>query len=168
MSIYGHLETNPRATAGGRPRAYVRPSAILNKVLNPITVALGGKTVLVVRGRKSGKLLKVPMDPPFAWNGTRYLVSPRGETHWARNLRAAGEADLRARGRRAHAGGRAPGRGARRGREDLREHDHLQLPAVHGAAARPGGPPGLPDRADRHLRHGRGPGRPWAGRPALD
>ena len=26
-----------------------------------------------------------------------YLVSPRGETHWARNLRAAGEADLRAR-----------------------------------------------------------------------
>jgi hypothetical protein len=49
----------------------------------------------VVRGRKSGKVLKVPMDPPFEWGGTRYLVSPRGETHWARNLRAAGEADLR-------------------------------------------------------------------------
>lgn len=44
----------------------------------------------------------MPMDPPFAWNGTRYLVSPRGETHWARNLRAAGEADLRSRGRREH------------------------------------------------------------------
>jgi hypothetical protein len=95
MAIYGHLETNPRSAAGSRPRPYVRPSAFLNKVLNPIMVALGGKTVLLVRGRKSGKILKVPMDPPFEWNGTRYLVSPRGETHWARNLRAAGEADLR-------------------------------------------------------------------------
>jgi hypothetical protein len=96
MGIYGHLETSPRGTAGSRTRPYVRPSAFLNKVLNPITVALGRQTVLVVRGRKSGKVLKVPMDPPFEWNGTRYLVSPRGETHWARNLRAAGEADLRA------------------------------------------------------------------------
>ncbi len=94
MGIYGHLETTPRG-AGGGTRPYVRPSALLNKVLNPITVALGRQTVLVVRGRKSGKVLKVPMDPPFAWHGTRYLVSPRGETHWARNLRAAGEADLR-------------------------------------------------------------------------
>jgi len=69
----------------------------LSKVVNPITVALGRKTVLTVRGRNSGKLLHVPMDPPFEWNGVRYLVSPRGETHWARNLRASGEADLRTR-----------------------------------------------------------------------
>ena len=27
-------------------------------------------------------------------SGARYLVSPRGETEWVRNLRAAGEADL--------------------------------------------------------------------------
>lgn len=102
MAIYGHLETNPRGAAGSRPRPYVRPSAFLNKVLNPITVALGRKTVLVVRGRTSGKILKVPMDPPFEWNGTRYLVSPRGDTHWARNLRAAGEADLRTHGHLEH------------------------------------------------------------------
>ena len=102
MGIYGHLETSPSDAAGSRRRAYVRPSAILNKVLNPITVALGRQTVLVVRGRKSGKLLKVPMDPPFAWRGTRFLVSPRGETHWARNLRAAGAADLRAHGQVEH------------------------------------------------------------------
>lgn len=94
MSMYGHLVTT-RGVGEGRAKPYVRPSALLSKVLNPITVALGGKTVLMVRGRRSGKLLKVPMDPPFEWNGTRYLVSPRGETHWARNLRAAGEADLR-------------------------------------------------------------------------
>jgi hypothetical protein len=97
VSIYGHLETIPRGAAGGRAAPYVRPSALLNRVLNPIVVALGRQTVLVVRGRKSGKLLKVPMDPPFVWNGTRYLVSPRGETQWARNLRTAGEADLRTR-----------------------------------------------------------------------
>lgn len=95
MSMIEHLETVSRGAGGGPPRAYVRPGALLSKVLNPIVVALGRKPVLVVRGRKSGKLLKVPMDPPFEWNGTRYLVSPRGETHWARNLRAAGEADLR-------------------------------------------------------------------------
>ena len=95
--IYGHLGTTPHGAAGGRPAPYVRPSVFLNKVLNPIIVALGRKTVLLVRGRKTGNLLKVPMDPPFEWNGTRYLVSPRGETHWARNLRAAGEADLRTR-----------------------------------------------------------------------
>ena len=102
MSIYGHLETNPRAAAEGRPSGYVRPSALLRRVLSPITIALGGKTVLQVRGRKSGKVIKVPMDPPFEWNGSRYLVSPRGETHWARNLRAAGEADLRSRGALEH------------------------------------------------------------------
>jgi len=95
--MYGHLETIPRGAAGGRPRSYVRPSALLSRILNPIVVALGRRTVLVVRGRTSGKLLKVPMDPPFEWDGARYLVSPRGETHWARNLRAAGAADLRTR-----------------------------------------------------------------------
>jgi hypothetical protein len=60
-------------------------------------VAFRRRTLLVVRGRKSGKLLTVPMDPPFEWHGTRYLVSPRGQTHWVRNLRAAGEAELRTR-----------------------------------------------------------------------
>jgi hypothetical protein len=96
MGVIEHLETNPHGAAEGRPGTYVQ-SGVQCKVVNPITVALGRKPVLFVRGRKSGKLLKVPMDPPFEWNGTRYLVSPRGETHWARNLRAAGEADLRTR-----------------------------------------------------------------------
>ena len=96
MAMYGHLETVPRKDAVDRPRPYVRPGWLI-RIFNPIVVARGQKAVLQVRGRTSGKLLKVPMDPPFAWNGTRYLVSPRGETHWVRNLRAAGEADLRTR-----------------------------------------------------------------------
>jgi hypothetical protein len=97
MALFEHLETHPRTAAGGRPWTYIRPGLVLSKVVNPIMVAFGRRTVLVVRGRKSGKLLKVPMDPPYEWHGARYLVSPRGETHWARNLRTAGEADLRTR-----------------------------------------------------------------------
>jgi hypothetical protein len=31
-------------------------------------------------------------------DGRRYLVAPRGETEWVRNLRAAGEGELRSRG----------------------------------------------------------------------
>jgi hypothetical protein len=39
---------------------------------------------------------------PLDYQGRRYLVAPRGNTHWARNLRAVGEGDLRLRGRRIH------------------------------------------------------------------
>jgi hypothetical protein len=102
MAMDGRLETSRRGGVGGRSRPYVRPGWLLAKVVNPIAVALGRRTVLEVRGRTSGKLIRLPMDPPFEWNGTRYLVSPRGETHWARNLRAAGEADLRTRHGREH------------------------------------------------------------------
>jgi hypothetical protein len=97
MSVTEHLETVPSG-ADRRPGPYVRPGVFLGKVVNPVMVATGRRTVLAVRGRKTGKVIRVPMDPPFEWHGGRYLVSPRGETHWVRNLRAAGEADLRTRG----------------------------------------------------------------------
>ena len=74
MSLSDHLETIPRAAAEGRPGTYVHPGILLSKVMNPITVAFGRKTVLVVRGRKSGKSVNVPMDPPFVWRGTRWLA----------------------------------------------------------------------------------------------
>ena len=37
---------------------------------------------------------------PLEYEGRRYLVAPRGNTHWARNLRAVGEGELRLGGRR--------------------------------------------------------------------
>ena len=85
--------------AAGHVRHFVHHGALLRRVLNPISVALGTDAVLFVRGRTSGKRLAVPMDPPFEWEGVRYLVSPLGETHWARNVRAAGEGEIRVRGR---------------------------------------------------------------------
>ena len=44
---------------------------------------------------------EVPVNPVEV-NGVRYLVAPRGDTQWARNLRAAGEAELRVGQRREH------------------------------------------------------------------
>lgn len=85
--------------AAGHERHFVHHGALLRRVLNPISVALGSDAVLFVRGRTSGKRLAVPMDPPFEWEGVRYLISPLGETHWARNVRAAGEGEIRVRGR---------------------------------------------------------------------
>jgi hypothetical protein len=89
------MEANPNGAAAGRPGRYVHHGAFMRRVFNPLRVLIGSQTVLHVRGRRSGKLLSVPMDPPFEWEGTRYLVSPLGDTHWARNLRAAGEGELR-------------------------------------------------------------------------
>ena len=78
-----------------RSRPYIHQSVVIRRLMNPINVTLDRKTVLVVRGRRSGKPRRVPMDPPFEHEGRRYLVSPNGDTNWARNLRAAGEAELR-------------------------------------------------------------------------
>jgi hypothetical protein len=92
------METNPDGAAAGRPGRFVHHGALMRRVFNPIMVMIGRATVLYVCGRKTGKRLSVPMDPPFEWEGTRYLVSPLGDTHWARNLRAAGKGELRIRG----------------------------------------------------------------------
>ena len=70
--------------------AYVRPGFLISRIANPILSRLTGTPALIVRGRTSARLLTVPMGAPFEFDGRRYLVSGRGETHWVRNLRAAG------------------------------------------------------------------------------
>lgn len=88
-----------RPDPGSRPQAYIHHSALIRRIFNPLSVRGGTDAVLFVRGRTSGKRLAVPMDPPFEWEGVRYLVSPMGNSHWARNLRAAGQGELRIGGR---------------------------------------------------------------------
>jgi hypothetical protein len=95
MGKLERMEVSPRGAAEGRPGRYVHHGALMRRVFNPIMVLTERVAVLFVLGRTSGKRLAVPMDPPFTWQGTRYLVSPLGDTHWARNLRAAGEGELR-------------------------------------------------------------------------
>lgn len=72
-----------------------------NKVMNPLLTALGLTPSLTVRGRASGRKYTMPVWP-LDYQGRRYLVARRGNTHWARNLRAVGEGDLRLRGRTIH------------------------------------------------------------------
>ncbi|HXX60148.1 MAG TPA: nitroreductase/quinone reductase family protein [Candidatus Sulfotelmatobacter sp.] len=71
---------------------YLPPSFVMRHIVNPLTAALGGPT-LVVRGRRSGRRIRTVV-PPFVEGGVRYLVAGGGETQWVRNLRAAGEGEL--------------------------------------------------------------------------
>jgi deazaflavin-dependent oxidoreductase (nitroreductase family) len=56
-------------------------------------VSVAGSRILEVRGRKTGEPRRTPVNP-LALDGTRYLVAPRGQTQWVRNLRAQGEGRL--------------------------------------------------------------------------
>jgi hypothetical protein len=78
-------------------RRYIPSPFVMTRVVNPITRALGGPTV-IVPGRSSGRLIATPI-PPFPLDGAQYFVAAGGETHWARNLRAAGCAEFRYRGK---------------------------------------------------------------------
>jgi deazaflavin-dependent oxidoreductase (nitroreductase family) len=81
-------------SGAGRERpAYVPSGVVMRRVVNPLTLWLGGPSI-VVRGRRSGRLIRTPV-PVFEFDGARYLVGGGGETHWVRNLRAAGEGELR-------------------------------------------------------------------------
>jgi hypothetical protein len=61
--------------------------------LAEIGISLGGTTALRVRGRKTGKRHGVVINL-LTRDGTDYVVSPRGNTQWARNARAAGVIEL--------------------------------------------------------------------------
>jgi len=74
---------------------YIRPGWFMTHVANPINRRLGLFPTLTVRGRRSGRLVTVPLGEPLRFEGRRYLVSGRGNTHWVRNLRAAGVGEMR-------------------------------------------------------------------------
>ena len=80
---------------------YRRSGFFNNKVMNPLMTMLGLVPSLTIRGRTSGRRYTTPVWP-VEYEGRRYLVAPRGNTHWARNLRAVGEGDLRVGRRRIH------------------------------------------------------------------
>jgi len=53
-----------------------------------------GSRILAVRGAEVGQIRTTPVNP-LEIGGARYLVAPRGETEWVRNLRAARGGELR-------------------------------------------------------------------------
>ncbi|MFT4229517.1 MAG: nitroreductase family deazaflavin-dependent oxidoreductase [Microbacterium sp.] len=86
---------------------YIRPTgfdAVFNGAVGLLArcgVSLAGSRMLAVRGRSSGQWRTTPVNP-LRVAGAVYLVAPRGQTQWVRNLRAAGSGELR-KGRRVDA-----------------------------------------------------------------
>ena len=80
----------PAAAHYKRPDWFTRN--IFNKAVLGLTrlgVSVWGSRVLEHRGRSSGKLFRTPVNL-LDYEGTQYLVAPRGETQWVRNVRHAG------------------------------------------------------------------------------
>jgi deazaflavin-dependent oxidoreductase (nitroreductase family) len=74
---------------------YQRPGWFARKVFGPflnllmhLGISAWGSRVLEHRGRRSGKTFRTPVNL-LAIGSNEYLVSPRGETEWVRNVRAA-------------------------------------------------------------------------------
>jgi deazaflavin-dependent oxidoreductase (nitroreductase family) len=69
---------------------------VFNRVVAGLTrlgISIAGSRVLEVPGRKSGEPRQTPVNL-LASDGNRYLVAPRGQTQWVRNLRVAGGGNL--------------------------------------------------------------------------
>jgi deazaflavin-dependent oxidoreductase (nitroreductase family) len=80
---------------------YIKPksaTSFFNDTVGRLTrmgISVYGSRVLYVKGRKSGEWRSTPVNPLRLADGTRYLVAPRGNTQWVRNLRAIGTGELR-------------------------------------------------------------------------
>ncbi len=79
---------------------YVKPDWFTKNVFNRgvalftrLGVSVWGSRVLRVRGRKSGEWRSSPVNL-LTVGGTRYLVAPRGDTQWVRNIRVSKEGEL--------------------------------------------------------------------------
>ncbi|OCB59753.1 hypothetical protein A5677_14705 [Mycobacterium malmoense] len=84
------------------PCRAARAANALIRWLAELGVSIAGTHALRVRGRTSGKMRAVVVNL-LTVDGTDYLVSPRGNTQWARNVRAAGVVETGPRWRRRHA-----------------------------------------------------------------
>ncbi len=80
---------------------YIRPDWFTTHLFNPLVailtglgVSILGSRILAVRGRRTGEWRMTPVNL-LIHDGVRYLIAPRGNTQWVRNLRAAGDGRLR-------------------------------------------------------------------------
>jgi deazaflavin-dependent oxidoreductase (nitroreductase family) len=85
-------------------RRYVMPTSapgrmigrLFNSIVSGLTklgISVLGSRVLYVRGRKSGAWRAVGVNV-LVYEGSTYLVAPRGHTQWVRNLRSARHGEL--------------------------------------------------------------------------
>jgi deazaflavin-dependent oxidoreductase (nitroreductase family) len=83
------------------PEHYQRPGwftiNVFNRIVSMLTragVTVYGSRVLEVQGRKSGEWRQTPVNL-LRYDGADYLIAPRGQTQWVKNLRASGHGRLR-------------------------------------------------------------------------
>jgi deazaflavin-dependent oxidoreductase (nitroreductase family) len=93
----------------GAMHSFRKPStseAIFNRIFGFLVgmgVGFSYNYLLLVRGRKSGRVYSTPINL-LELDGRKYLVAPRGWTQWVRNAEAAGDVMLkRGRARQAYA-----------------------------------------------------------------
>jgi deazaflavin-dependent oxidoreductase (nitroreductase family) len=75
------------------PNRTARTANALIGRLAELGISIAGTRALRVRGRKTGTLRCVVVNV-LRVDGVDYLVSPRGNTQWVRNVRAAGVVDI--------------------------------------------------------------------------
>jgi len=81
------------------PTRYEEPSRVAQAAnaairwLAEMGISIAGTRAFRVRGRKTGKQRGVVINL-LTVDGVDYLVSPRGDTQWARNVRAAGVVEM--------------------------------------------------------------------------
>ncbi len=81
--------------------AFVRFSNPLANALLRVGMPMGPNTLVTIRGRTTGQ----PRSMPLAvteMDGRRWIIGAYGDVQWTRNLRAAGEADIRVDGQMVH------------------------------------------------------------------
>jgi deazaflavin-dependent oxidoreductase (nitroreductase family) len=97
------------ATPDPSPVHYRQPGWFTRHIFNPaiailtrLGISVWGSRVLEVPGRSSGEPRRTPVNL-LVVDGQDYLVAPRGETQWVRNVRAnEGRLDLLLGKRRTH------------------------------------------------------------------
>ncbi len=78
--------------------AFVRASNPLTRLVLRLGMPMGPNMLLTVRGRTSG----LPRSAPVAiaeFEGRRWIIAAYGDVQWVRNLRTAGEGEIRHGGR---------------------------------------------------------------------
>jgi deazaflavin-dependent oxidoreductase (nitroreductase family) len=81
------------------PNRAARAANTVIRWLAEMGISIAGTRALRVRGRKTGKERGVVINL-LTVDGVEYVVSPRGNTQWARNVRAAGVVEMGPRWRR--------------------------------------------------------------------
>ena len=81
------------STRYDEPGRVAQAANTLIRWLAELGISIAGTQALRVRGRKSGKERGVVINL-LTVDGVDYVVSPRGNTQWARNVRAAGVVEV--------------------------------------------------------------------------